>query len=475
MSTEPAKETGGALAPAPQPEAKPPAEKKQAKRFDATPAREGTRRTRYLAQSILLEEYGTGGLIRSAIVTIVFVVAAFVVWASITKIEEMAVTFGEVIPAGHIQAIQHFEGGIIREILVEDGKTVDKGDVLLRLDPSSAYAELRQSRVRLASLKLEAERLKAFAEGREPDFSIVSDEYAYLRNDQASVFHIQRDALDSRRVVIENQIEQRRAELESFEKQEENARERIRLLGEEVRMRRELFKKGLQPKLAYLAVQREMNDAQGQLATIQADKRRAGEALQESENRIIELEAGRREETLNALAPIVGEIAELEESITKVEDRVARLEMRAPVHGIVKGLQAHTVGGVIAPGAVVMEIVPIGGALIVETRITTRDVGHVQIGQPVSVKFTSFDYARYGDVPGTLKGVSATTFLDEKEEPYYKGVVTLDRNHVGEDPARNHIIPGMTAQADIRTGEKTLIQYLLKPIYVYSKQAFRER
>jgi membrane fusion protein, adhesin transport system len=135
----------------------------------------------------------------------------------------------------------------------------------------------------------------------------------------------------------------------------------------------------------------------------------------------------------------------------------------------------HTVGGVIPPGAIITEIVPLDKELVVEAKIQPRDVGHVRIGQPVTVKVTTYDFSRYGGITGELKDVSASTFLDEQGEPYYKGIVELDRNYVGKDPMHNRVMPGMTVQADIKTGKKTLFSYLLKPVYSSVSTAFRER
>lgn len=454
---------------------------RQEKHFDSVAVREGTRRTRYLAQSILLEEIGTRGLMRAGMVTISLVILMFLGWASITDVEEVAVTKGAVIPAGHIQTIQHLEGGIIADILVSDGSLVEAGQVLLRLDPAGVTAELKQLRARYASLVLEAGRLKAFAAGREPDYSfIVSDPHAGsghedLIEDQRIIHDIQKSSLASRQEVIEKQIAQRQEELRSFTEQAQSLRRNIGLLNEERKMREDLFKKGLQPKLAYLGVQREVNKAEGDLQKVLAEERRTREALLEAESRVVELQARAREDALRNLGSLTGELAQVRESLAKALDRVERLELVAPVRGIVTGLTAHTIGGVLPPGGSVLEIVPVGQELLVDSRIATRDIGHIKTGQPVSVKFTTYDFARYGDVPGTLETISATTYLDDKGEPYYKATVTLDRPYVGNNPRQNPILPGMTVQADIRTGTKTLIQYLLKPIYTYADQAFRER
>ena len=182
-----------------------------------------------------------------------------------------------------------------------------------------------------------------------------------------------------------------------------------------------------------------------------------------------------REQALAELSESANELIQVEEALIEAKDRVRRLDIVTPVRGIVKGLRVHTVGGIVPPGEVISEIVPLDEELIIEAKIQPRDVGHVRFGQPVTVKVTTYDFARFGGISGELKDVSASTFLDEQGEPYYKGIVSLDKNYVGSDPGQNRVMPGMTVQADIKTGKKTLFSYLLKPVYSSVSTSFRER
>ena len=202
---------------------------------------------------------------------------------------------------------------------------------------------------------------------------------------------------------------------------------------------------------------------------------RARETIAEANLRLNELHNSQREEAFSELGRLGGEIAQTSETLRKLKDRVARLEIHAPSRGYIKGLQFTTIGGVIAPAQVVMELVPTDDVLVAETRISTEDIGHVHLGQPVTVKVSAFDYIRYGSISGELVSISASTFVDEDGRPYYKGRVALDSDLVGDGARAQPIIPGMTVQADIQTGERTLLQYLLKPVYVSLDQAFSER
>jgi len=435
----------------------------------------GGRQSRFLAQSVILEESGSSTLIRIAMISIVAVIIAFLGWAAITNVDEVAATSGEIVPTGQILSIQHLEGGIIKAINIQEGEIVEKDQVLIKLDEAGAAAELRQTRARKVGLDLQAERLRAVGTGREPDFSFAGKQYADLIQDQIIIYESQMAAREDKRTVFLTQIDAKKAELSVFKDQIETLSRNTDLLLEEFKLREELYKKGLATKLAYLDIKRQLNQARGDLSNLIGDRERVTQELQEVEDKLYQLGSDDKEQALTEMGVITNELAQVNESMSRLLDRVRRLQITSPVRGIVKGLVFNTVGGVIPPGAVIMEVVPLDKELVVETRITTRDVGFVEIGQPVTVKVTTYDFARFGGIGGQLKEISASTFLDENGAPYYKGVVTLDRSYVGFDPERNRVLPGMTVQADIKTGKKTLLAYLMKPVVSSISTSFRER
>jgi len=435
----------------------------------------GGRQSRFLAQSVILEEAGSSALIRIAMVSIASVIVAFLAWAAITNVDEVAATSGEIVPTGQILSIQHLEGGIIASINIQEGEIVEKGQVMIKLDEAGAATELRQTRARKVGLDLQAERLRAVGTGREPNFTFASKQYSDLIQDQVIIYESQMAAREDKRNVFLTQLDAKQAELGVFKDQIETLSRNIDLLLEEFLLREELYKKGLATKLAYLDIKRQLNQARGDLSNIIGDRQRVTEELQEVEDKLLQLGSDDKEQALTEMGVITNELAQVNESMSRLLDRVRRLQITSPVRGIVKGLVFNTVGGVAPPGAVIMEIVPLDKELIVETRINTRDVGFVEIGQPVTVKVTTYDFARFGGIEGQLKEISASTFLDENGAPYYKGVISLDRSYVGNDEERNRVMPGMTVQADIKTGKKTLLAYLMKPVVSSISTSFRER
>lgn len=435
-----------------------------------------SRQVRHLAHFAIVEEAGMSAVARLSVVVVAMVVAGFLLWASLMTMDEVASTFGSVVPAHSVQVVQHLEGGIVREILVEDRAMVEAGQVLVRLDPVQATAEMEQAESRRVALMLKAERLRAFVEGRTPDFGTVSPRYKGLAVDQIDILRADTERWLSQADVLHEQLQQKREEIAAAAAQERSVREQLALVAEEAMMRETLFKAGHTSKVDYFAVLRQKAAIESEISRLQGQERTAGRAVTELERRLADLDNNQRQDALKDLGTVTAELSQVEESVARLQDRVKRLDVVAPVRGFVQNLKAKTVGAVVPAGGMIMEVVPVDDDLLVETKINTRDVGHLAPGQKVIVKVASYDFVRYGSVLGALKSVSATTYLDEKDNtPYYKGWVELAHPWVGEQAAGNRILPGMTVQADIVTGEKTLLQYLLKPIHASMAQAFHER
>ncbi|WP_420905381.1 HlyD family type I secretion periplasmic adaptor subunit [Candidatus Magnetaquiglobus chichijimensis] len=438
--------------------------------------KQGSKQRRYLAQSVVLEESGLSYLVRLSLVFMAALLILFVVWASFSSMEEMAATVGEVMPAGPVQRIQHLEGGIVKAILVKEGELVESGKVLFQMAPESALAELNQMRARHAALESQIARNRAFLDEKEPDFASIPNEFNHLKREQVQLLAAQRSFLESRREVMRLKMDQRRTRLSSLSTQKENLEQQLRYYDEEVAMRRAGLAKGVMSRLAALGSERDRSRVAGDLERTQADLITARKELDESVKQIVSLDDEVRQEALKELGSLSSELRQLKEGMLRQENRVERLEVKAPVKGVIKNLQMETLRGVVPPGGMLTEIVPVETTRKVETRITTRDIGHVHPGQRVTVKVTTYDYSRYGGIDGVLESISASTFKDPADPaPYYKGIIRLDHAYVGTDPKQNEVLPGMAVQADIHTGSKTLMEYMLKPIYASVNKAFRER
>ncbi len=400
----------------------------------------------------------------------------FIGWAAVTDVREVASSPGQVMPSGHVQVIQHLEGGMVREILVHEGDVVNKDQLLMKLDPTSATSDLNQLKQQQLTLDMEAERNRALIEGRQPDFSSFTDATPQMIADQQKAFASTMQAKGGEADVIRAQIAQREQSLKASQAQAVSLQQNLAIAEEGLDIKKQLYDKGYASRLSYLDKQEAANNMRGQYSSLQRDMERTRSEISEYQSRLSSADHDRVDQAHQELARIENERAKNAESIAKYSDRVNRLEVRAPVRGIVKGIEVTTIGGIVAPGAKLMEIVPLDTSLNVESRIRPQDVGALHPGLPVRVRVQAFDYTRYGGVDGTLHTVSATTFVDPTDgQNYYKGVIGLNHSYVGNDPKLHLLVPGMTVDADIITGQRSLLGYLLKPIRNAADTAFQER
>lgn len=429
---------------------------------------------RMLSQSIRLKETASPRIVRATMAVVSLAFLCFLAWAAFANIHEIARTPGEVVPSGFQQAVQHLEGGMVREILVQEGDSVEKGQILLRLDGAGAEEDLKRAEEQETTLRLQEERLRAFIDGRTPSFAANDSTSAEVLRDHESFFNSMVAAQEKERSVIREQITQKKQSIGALQADIETARRNFRIVSDLYGRRQEMNRRGVMPDARVMETEQQYNYLQGQIRSLQSQIAQAQSAIAEYESRLSSLDAGAADDASQRLDGIIAARAQNRELVGKLKDRVARLNIRAPVRGSIKGLGVNTIGNVVQPGQTLMEILPADAPLVVSLRIPPRYIGHIRKGQPVQVKCSSFDFSRYGAVPGTLEFISAATFAAENGERYFQGRVRLERNFVGED-TRNSIIPGMTVMADIITGEKTVLQYLLKPLRSAMSTAFTER
>lgn len=429
---------------------------------------------RLLALPLALEE-GKAPRVASLIMVMgsVFLAVA-VTWASLTTVRELAVAAGQVEPAGSVVTVKHLEGGIVGEILVDEGELVEAGDALVRFQPTMAGSDLDQARARAASLALTAERQAAFIEERPPRFD-VEPEFAHLAEEQHELWRTQDAARREQRAVAEARIAQREAELGSLELRERNLRRQVEILEEQARMSEGLLEEGLVSRMAFLDSQRAVEQTRGELISTQGRVAEVSQALLEAQRALAEINARLVDAAKQERARALAELEEVRNQIAKARDRVRRLALRAPVRGLVKGLSVHSVGDVVRPGDPVMEIVPVDDELIARVDLDPKDVGHVRIGDRAHVRVTAYDPARFGTLEGSVARISASTFENERGEHFYHATIVLDRNYLGSAEKPHLILPGMVVNAEIVTGSKSIVRYLLKPVYRSLDTAFSER
>ncbi len=432
-------------------------------------------RARYLTQAIALEERPPSGIISASVFLSLFLITAAIVWASLTVVHETARAPGEVVPAEHSINVQHLEGGLVKSLFVREGDRVRKGDPLLLLDDTALQSELQQMRVREASLNLQAERLAALLEQREPDFGIAGAQYLYLAGKQQTIYQAQRRSFEREREVIDSQIRQREQELIRQRNLVASRQDEVALLEQQVKLQSQMLQENLVAKSDLLITQTRLAEARGNLAQARDSALVAAAALEEAKQRKLELEAGFFKDIELESGKVAAELAEISQALIRVRDRVERLDIRAPSDGIVQNLSITSGQVVIEPGQMILQIIPEDDELVVEAKVSPADIGHVQPGHRADIRVDSYDIARFGLLQGTVERISATTYLDAQHQPYYRAEISLKSDHLGSDAHPLRIIPGMTVVADIRTGEKTLMDYLLRPIRRGMNTAFGER
>jgi len=423
---------------------------------------------RELTQSIALEEASVPNVLRTGVSVVGVLMVAFFLWAGIAKVEEIAVASGQVIPSGYIQSIQHLEGGIIRQIMVEEGQVVEKGQPLLKLDDTAANADLGQMLARHQSLQAQAARLQSFVNGTVNDTGKMTPE-------ETAILASMQQARASQLNVINDQITQKQKELGALSATHSALEKNVGLLAKENSMYETMAAQGYGSKLMAMTSERELNQMRGQINENASQQRAAQAAIREAESRKVSLDADLKQEAMKNLGQVQAELAELDKSLNKLQGTANRTVITSPVRGIVKGLAVHTIGAVAEPGKVLMEIVPMDEKMVVEAMVSPSDIGNLRPGQDAKVKISAFDFSRYGSVHGRLESISASTFQAKEGENFYKVKIGLDQNYIGRDPSHNQITPGMMVQADIISGDKTILQYLLKPIHLAASTALHER
>lgn len=432
-----------------------------------------THQTRYLAQSIRLAEAETPGILRAMIVTLCLTVVAFIVWAAFAQVGEIARAPGEAVPATQSRVIQHRDGGSVAAVLVRDGQMVNKGDALLRLDDADIRQDLARAQARQTALDLQEERLRALIEGRTPAFAAIGDDAPALIADQAAYLKSQQASAAQDIAVIDDQIRQKQAELAASNRASASAARNMALMADLMTKRRALNQQGVLSDVRLMETEQRYNDAMTERDRLRGEVASTQALLAELQTRKQAISASRADDAHRELDSVLAQSSENRELIAKLQNRLENLLVTAPVAGMVQGLNLQLRGSVVQPAEPMMEIVPNDGPLVVTLRIRPADIGHLQIGQKVQVKVSSFDFARYGAVSGKLTGLSPSTFAGEKGERFYEGTVALDNTYVGT--AANRILPGMTVMADIITGKKTIMTYLLKPLQSAMATAFSER
>jgi adhesin transport system membrane fusion protein len=401
----------------------------------------------------------------------------FVLWANLAKLDEVTRGDGKVIPSSEVQAVQVIEAGIIDEILVREGEEVTAGQVLVRLSDIEASSDLGANQARYLGLLASITRLQAEAEGKEVvEFPPEIMEGAPTSvTEELNSFRANKQQVQSQLNILEQQLMQRNQEIREMESRASDIRGVIQLQREEQSLLEPLVARGSAPRMELLQMERTIKEKTSELNSTLSGLPRARSAVDEVQARIAEIKTNTQAQAQTELAAKLTEMNEIKQRLSALTDRKTRTELKSPVNGTIQELMANTISGVVRPGDDIIKIVPKDDQLIVEAKIRPSDRAFIYPGQSAMVKITAYDFSIYGGLKGEVVDISADTIEDEKDNTFYRVRLRTYESELKRKGEILPIVPGMVASVDILTGEKTVMQYLLKPFLKTMENAFSER
>ena len=400
----------------------------------------------------------------------------FIAWASFASIDEITRGSGKAIPYGQNQVIQNLEGGIVDTILVHEGQVVKKGDVILKINNAKSQSTSQTNIMKYDELIAKQLRLDAEANGHKFKTIHTND------NELKKQIALAKRLYDSNRIEIiakdnsiVQQIEQRKQEYTEAQAKIRSLKKSLEYVTEEIAMTAPMVQEGVKSKVDFLKLKREANGIQNDIEAASLSLPRLKFAIEEYRNKRAESKQEFINKAKKELNEVSAEISRLKMQQIAFSDQVKRTMVTSPVDGIVQKLFVNTVGGVIKPGADLVEIVPTDKRLYLEIKIKPSDIAFIHPGAEAMVKISAYDYAIHGGLIGNVVNISPDTITDKKEKTFYLIYIETKKNYLGTEAHPLKIIPGMTANVDIVTGKKTVLQYILKPILKSKQYVFSER
>lgn len=406
------------------------------------------------------------------VVTVLF----FLLWAALSPIDEIVRGSGNVIPSGENQMIQHLEGGIVSEIKVKEGAKVKVDDVLLKVDNLKSSSSFESSQYKAAELRAKIVRLRAEATGNA--FSPTPEDMAQIPlqiMQERSLYISNQESLRSQISGLNDQYAQIKNEKLEAQGRISEQKHSLALIKEEVAISEPLVAQGIKPKVEFLKLQRELSDISERYYALIASIPRLNAGMNEISSKIRQARSEFRMKAQTDLNEAETEYKRVDVESSALADQVTRTVIKSPINGIVQKLYVNTVGGVIKPGDNLIEIVPSEGGTLAEVKIKPSDIAFIYPGQEAVVKVTAYDFSIYGSLRGKVVTISPDTVTDKNDNVYYVVKIQTNQKTLGTEEKPLKILPGMTVNVDIITGQKTILEYILKPILKAKEYTFTER
>lgn len=426
------------------------------------------------AASAILYQSPKGG--QTLLWVIVLCTVLFLVWAAFAKIDEFTRGYGQVIPSQYLQTIQNLEGGIVAEVFVSEGQQVKRDEVLVRLDDKRFSSDLNASENRQDQLLVKSLRLLAESEGKNfSEYKFTNGISEKLIKLEENLYLKRAQEQESNQKIITEQVIQKKQKLSTAKSKLNQLEQSYNFLKEELMLTEPLVLQGAASEVEVLRLRRQLNDLDGEINAAQLAIPQITASINESKLKLQAVISSFRSQAQSDYIKAQEELTTLQKSSESIVDQVDRTLVRSPVAGTIKQLFVKTLGGVIQPGNNIVTIIPTEESLRVEVKINPKDIAFLHPGQSAMVKLTAYDFSIYGGLKSKVVHISPDTITDREGNSFYVIQVETVRGYLGPKETPLQVIAGMTANVDILTGSKTILDYILKPILKTKQVALRER
>ena len=410
---------------------------------------------------------------------ILFTVTAFLIvaihWMAHATLDEVTRGIGRVIPSSEVQVVQNLEGGIIAEITVGEGQEVQRGDVLLKLDPTIFRSRYEQKRSEYLNLLVSSALIGAELSGEAPVYpGDIEEDCKRLIEEKGLEFSARRESYENKLLTLREKISQYGFEIKELESEKDFTKQRMALLDEEMDILEPNVSCGISSKIELLRLKKQILQERARLEKYSIAIPKTQSAHKKARLKLEQAKRDYRYELLDEADEHRARIAEIEKALPELKSRLDRTLVKAPVDGVVKKLWVNTIGEVISPGKNLVEIVPKKDELVVEAKIKPSDIAFVEAGQKAKVKLTAYDFSIYGGLEGRVERIGADAMVEEDGKSYYTLRVSTKDTHLSKGEEILPILPGMVAQVDLLSGRKTVLEYILKPFLKTRERALRE-
>ena len=426
-----------------------------------------------LARELAGKQRNTSSIL---LLTVITLVAVILTWATVTELDNVTRGSGKTVSEDSNQLVQSSEPGVLKKRYVNDGDIVKQGDILFDIDPIDAKTQLDQAEQRMTTLKIKALRLNAEVGGTFPTFSddLMADAPGSVSTELA-LFKARKDDLTTKSSILGQRRMQRLNEVRELQIEFETAQNSLRLINREIANVEPLVKSGLAPETRLISLQREAAVAEGKASSATSAQTRIKSGLDEIDQQLKAEQQSYITSALTDLSSIEGEMSELEARIPALTDRVDRTSIRSPIDGVINRINYSSEDAYVRSGDILLEIVPTGTTLIVETQIDPKDIAEISIGSDVKISLTAFDPSRYGNIEGHVLNISADAVSEpQSSAQFYIVDVSIDGTLYEADGSEVTILPGMVASIDVLTGKRTILNYFWEPIAKTKERAFRD-